>query len=494
MAPLGAATLSTDTEKFASTDFIELDRNPLSVDLWAGLGKLIDLIAIFASGVVVHLLLLGIRGGVLQHEIFAVSFLAGVLIVLTSMRSKYYRPDNFLSAQIFAKDTLVSWSMTFAIILGIAFALKISAEFSRIWATTWFLVGGVGLVGARAMFKLKTAKLFQRGRFATRAVIYGADERGEKLAGLLANSRENAVHFIGFADERDGRFELQKSSIPYIGNLEDLVRMVRDNQVDQVYVALPWTAIDRINDVIKAISEMPISIRLLPNPNTAILPHTGLSMVAGLPTLHLFDRPLSDWSNFQKRAEDLILAAIAMLFSAPLLALIAIVIKLDSKGPVIFRQPRHGFNDRVFTAYKFRTMYVDQTCVGAETQTSRGDPRVTRVGRWLRKTSLDELPQLFNVLQGNMSLVGPRPHPLRMLAGGIELKDAVEKYAARHRVLPGITGWAQVNGLRGEASSIEKINKRVEFDLHYIDNWSLWLDCKIICKTVLLVWVDRNAY
>ena len=218
------------------------------------------------------------------------------------------------------------------------------------------------------------------------------------------------------------------------------------------------------------------------------------STLSGVALLHIFDRPISGWSQFLKAAEDRVGAALMLALVAPVMAMIALAIKLDSPGPVFFKQPRVGFNSRLFNVLKFRTMHHAMRDEHCANQTTRNDPRVTRVGRFLRRTSLDELPQLINILRGEMSIVGPRPHALSTKAEGHLFEEVVDKYAARHRVKPGLTGWAQVKGWRGETDTIEKIRRRVEHDLYYIENWSIMFDIVIIVRTVLLIFRDRKAY
>ena len=200
------------------------------------------------------------------------------------------------------------------------------------------------------------------------------------------------------------------------------------------------------------------------------------------------------YQRFVKRALDLILSAVGIVVLSPLFLLVALWIKLDSPGPVLFRQKRYGYNNRLIEVFKFRSMYQNQSDFTADKQTTRGDPRVTRVGRFIRKTSLDELPQLFNVFAGSMSMVGPRPHATATKAAGILFEEAVQEYTARHRVKPGITGWAQINGYRGETDTLEKIEKRVEFDLEYIENWSVWFDLYILFRTVPAVILTKEAF
>src|SRR6185437_7559524 len=221
------------------------------------------------------------------------------------------------------------------------------------------------------------------------------------------------------------------------------------------------------------------------------IPVRGFTSFAGLPLLHVFERPLGGWGGFWKGLEDRVLGSLILAISLPVMAAVAALIKLDSRGPVLFRQKRYGFNNNEITVFKFRTMHHDRSPDPTVPQARRNDPRVTRIGGLLRRTSLDELPQLFNVLRGDMSLVGPRPHAV---AHNEQYAKIIDGYLGRHRVKPGITGWAQVNGLRGETDTPEKMRMRVQFDLFYIDNWSLLLDLKILLLTGFSGFVHRNAY
>ena len=218
------------------------------------------------------------------------------------------------------------------------------------------------------------------------------------------------------------------------------------------------------------------------------------SYLGGVPLLDAFARPLSGWGGIVKEVFDRICAAILVVLLAPVFAAVAIMVRLDSPGPVLFRQPRYGFNNQMIEVLKFRSMYHGDTDRFAERLVTRNDARVTRVGRFIRRTSLDELPQLFNVLKGELSLVGPRPHALQARAADTLYEEVVEGYLARHRVKPGVTGWAQINGWRGETDTAQKVERRVEHDLYYIESWSLWLDIKILIRTPLALIVGDNAY
>jgi Undecaprenyl-phosphate glucose phosphotransferase len=264
-------------------------------------------------------------------------------------------------------------------------------------------------------------------------------------------------------------------------------------RIDLVLVVLPWGANHRLHEIVDHLHSMPIDVRIFPDLSLLRQEPTSLSALGGLPLLGIADRPLEGWSPFLKRAEDLALGVVALTLSLPALILVAIAIKLDSRGPILFHQPRVGYRHQLFEILKFRTMHVGDTDIDAARLVTPGDPRVTRVGAWLRSTSLDELPQLLNVIKGDMSLVGPRPHALLAKAGNVLYPEAVERYTARFRIRPGITGWAQVNGWRGETDTLEKIRNRVEYDLFYISHWSLRLDLMILLKTAGAVLSRRNA-
>ncbi|HMB76853.1 MAG TPA: exopolysaccharide biosynthesis polyprenyl glycosylphosphotransferase, partial [Kiloniellaceae bacterium] len=270
--------------------------------------------------------------------------------------------------------------------------------------------------------------------------------------------------------------------------------MIRARKIDQVFVALPWTDDERIRDIALSLSDLPVHVCLAPDMVAYQFTGSPAVTLSGLPMVRLFDRPLSDGDYIAKRLEDIGVSLFALAVTSPLMLIIALAIRLESRGPLFFRQMRQGFNNEPIEVWKFRSMYLEASDAAGAQQATTADARVTRVGRFLRRTSLDELPQFFNVLRGEMSVVGPRPHALGTKAEGALFVEVVQRYAARHRVKPGITGWAQVCGWRGETDTAEKIRKRVECDLAYIENWSLWFDFWIMIRTVpLMIW-DRRAY
>ena len=261
------------------------------------------------------------------------------------------------------------------------------------------------------------------------------------------------------------------------------MKFARNSRLDLLIVSLPVTAEKRLLQLLKKLWVLPVDIRLSAHSNQLRFRPRTYSYIGNVPFIDVTDKPIADWDHVKKWLFDKIAASLALILFAPLMAVIALLIKLDSKGPVLFRQKRQGFNNELIDVYKFRSMYVDHADVDASKLVTKDDPRVTRVGRFLRKTSLDELPQFFNVLKGDLSLVGPRPHALKAKAENKLYYDVVDGYFARHRVKPGVTGWAQISGWRGETDTEEKIQRRVEHDLYYIENWSVTFDLYICLMT-----------
>ena len=384
--------------------------------------------------------------------------------------------------------------ISFGILLATAFALKISDHFSRVcWCP--------GSFPARRSwswddwrFASSSVRPFTRVGSACAASFSESARRGSLWRPISPDLRDPSVRLLGFIEDRGTRQPEPQPGQEVLGGMEDLVGMIRRGEVDQVFLALPWTARERLRDIALRLSELPVHIRLAPDLAGFEFAGNSAVQVAGLPMVRLFDRPISGWNHVLKRLEDLSFATFGLILTGPLMVFVALAIKLDSPGPILFRQTRRGFNDNLFEVLKFRTMYTERSDADGAVQTKSDDPRVTRVGWLLRRMSLDELPQIFNVLRGDMSIVGPRPHALETKAAGFLFEEVVNRYASRHRVKPGITGWAQINGWRGETDTVEKIRKRVECDLYYIENWSLWLDLWIIVKTVPLMLGDRRAY
>ncbi len=487
--------MTVDTQDLKAKTLQSLGK-PLSLNAVALVVRLTDLILIGLAGATLFFVYVAPRDGVLGEN-----YVAGILIVITlfgllAQQLDVYDDRHILSFGRRSHRIAAAWALTFALLLAAAFALKISDHFSRVWAFAWFLGTPGLLVLSRLLLNRWVGAWAQDGRFAQRSVIVGSGEAARRLARHLADAKDPLAKVLGYVDEpnRVSTPSDDSAGCPRLGSLEDLIEMIRAEKVDQVFLALSWNDEERLQTVIKLLAVTPVAIRLAPDLIGFQFTGRSFTAVANLPMLRLFDRPISGWSHLAKALEDRLLASLILVLISPVMLAVAVAIKLESRGSVFFKQPRYGFNNQLIEVWKFRSMYEADADPDCLEQTVRDDPRVTGVGRLIRRFSLDELPQLFNVMGGSMSLVGPRPHAVATKAQGRLFEQIVEGYAARHRVRPGITGWAQVNGWRGETDTEEKIEQRVEHDLYYIDNWSVGFDLWIILRTFLVVLHDDKAY
>jgi Undecaprenyl-phosphate glucose phosphotransferase len=336
----------------------------------------------------------------------------------------------------------------------------------------------------------------RQGRLDRRTIIVGSDSNGEYLINALREQDDSDIDILGVFDDRNDTraFELC-AGVPKLGKIEDILEFARRTRIDLVLFALPISAETRILEMLKKLWVLPVDIRLSAHTNKLRFRPRSYSFIGDVPTLDVFEAPITDWDQVCKHLFDRVVGALILLLVSPIMALVALAVRLDSPGPILFKQKRFGFNNERIDVYKFRSLYHHQADPTASKVVTKNDPRVTRVGRFIRKTSLDELPQLFNVVfKGNLSLVGPRPHAVQGKLQSRLFDEAVDGYFARHRVKPGITGWAQINGWRGEITNEEKIQKRVEFDLYYIENWSVLFDIVILLKTPFALLKSENAY
>jgi Undecaprenyl-phosphate glucose phosphotransferase len=377
------------------------------------------------------------------------------------------------------------------ITVGTLFALKVAEDFSRIWLVATHLTTVVLVYGAREILLVPVRATAHSGRALRKVALVGANDQARHLAELFRSARVPWREVVGVFDDRTTRIPKDIDGYHVVGDLKDLSLWVRRNLIDEVIVTLPLSAGPRIDEILDKLHPLPVHIYL----GTGLVGHgfaaRHLVWLGEAPVLEIDRRPFVGWDGIAKTVTDKIIASALLLLLAPVLVAIAVLVKIDSSGPVLFRQQRYGFNNQLITVFKFRTMYVRADSDTDVAQARRDDPRVTRVGYWLRHTSLDELPQLINVLTGCMSLVGPRPHAVQH---NELFATLVSGYDARHKVKPGITGWAQINGLRGETTTTEAINDRVTHDIFYIENWSLWFDVKILLMTLLIVLRQKNAY
>jgi len=429
---------------------------------------------------------------------YQIAMALGMLLTLNYFHfARLYRYPRFASHLGPFGRLALTWTFVVVTLIFIAYFTKTSEDYSRIWAMLWLSLSFTGFVFLRFLAMLLISRWRRTGALTQNVAIIGTDKLGQALADHLTKDGKAGVHLTGLFDDRKGNAPEKPGEHPVAGTVEDLLNYSRNHKVDEVILAIPWSESERLLDVLKKLRTLPSSIYLCPEIVNAHIPIHTLSQIAGWPMLAVQERPLSGWDLLVKTTEDYVLGGILLLLAAPLIIAIAIAIKLESRGPVFFRQQRYGFNNNRIEIYKFRSMRhtkESEAAAAAEqelTQATRNDPRITRVGRFLRKTSLDELPQLINVLQRRMSLVGPRPHAV---VHNEQYATIIDDYLGRHRMKPGITGWAQVNGFRGETDTYEKMRRRVQCDLYYVDHWSLLFDLKILLLTFFVPFMQENAY
>jgi Undecaprenyl-phosphate glucose phosphotransferase len=395
------------------------------------------------------------------------------------------------AVRVFAAWTaaaLIPWGWLSSIGLG-----AISGD----WLIGWWALGLVAFALGRLALHVIVCRWTRAGRLSRRTVIVGGGTAGEELIKAIGADATTDVQMLGVFDDReDNRSSDVVAGLPKLGTVDDLVAFARRTRIDLIIFTIPVTAEARILEMLKKLSVLPVDIRLSAHTNKLQFRPRSYSYVGTVPVIDMQDKPIADWDVVVKWLFDRSVGSAMLVALSPVMLLTALAIKLDSKGPVLFHQKRYGFNNELIEVFKFRSMYTDKTDHSASKLVTKGDPRVTRVGRFIRKTSLDELPQLFNVVfAGNLSLVGPRPHAVHAKAAERRYDEAVDGYFARHRVKPGITGWAQVNGWRGETDTAEKIQQRVEHDLYYIENWSVLFDFEILVKTpISMLSKSENAY
>ncbi|MCP8882484.1 undecaprenyl-phosphate glucose phosphotransferase [Devosia sp. XJ19-1] len=390
---------------------------------------------------------------------------------------------------------LGAWAGVMLLLMVGIFFFKAGDLVSRVWLLSWFLSGAVVLVAFRLSLSSLVSRWTAQGRLKRRTVIVGGGADAALLIEQIRAGSEKDINLLGLFDDRDGeRSPDMVSGCHKLGRVSELIEFARRTPVDLVIVSMPLSAEKRVLDMLTQLWVLPVDIRLSAHMSKLRFTEKAYSYVGDLPVLDMADRPISDWNLIFKWAFDKIVAVTALILLSPVMLATAIAIKLESRGPVFFVQNRHGFNNEQIRIYKFRSMRTDMLDHDAGKLVTRGDPRVTRVGKFIRKTSIDELPQLFNVLKGELSVVGPRPHAMQAKAANQLYYEAVEGYFARHRVRPGMTGWAQINGWRGETDTIDKIMQRVNHDLYYIEHWSILLDLYIVLMTPIRLLNTENAY
>jgi Undecaprenyl-phosphate glucose phosphotransferase len=469
---------------------------PISSHVMPGLVALSDSVAILASAGVVYAAVVGplepgdaLEGG--EIYIAATAFIWLINLLLLNFAG-LYQFEAILRPLAFADKIVLVFVTTFLFLLAAAFSVKISATFSRLWVGSFAIAACLVTFGFRLGIGHVVKRLADVRVFTRNAVVVGIGEQAKILLDHLDKFPSRFISVLGVFADQPVQDATGLGRFPILGNLDDVASFARQHAIDDVLIALPWSADQQISTLVGKLRELPVNVYLstdLVGFRLSFRPppdHFG-----DIPLVEVMGRPLAGWGAVRKTMLDYGLGSILAVTLLPVMALVAVAVKLDSRGPVLFRQKRYGFGNQVFDIYKFRTMRDAPECSGRTVQATRDDPRITRLGRFLRSMSIDELPQLFNVLNGTMSLVGPRPHAIDH---NEEYAKSIRGYFARHRVKPGLTGWAQVNGLRGETKTVEAMEARVRHDIYYVENWSLLFDVQILAMTAIICLTRRNAY
>lgn len=448
----------------------------------------LDTAAIVAAGILTFVLE-SARIEETSYYAAAVAFVWLVAVTLLKVGG-LYQLDAIINPTRYIDKLVLAFAVTFLFLMAGAFALKVSAEYSRLWTGSFALGSCIATFVTRILAAQILGHMTTRRWLSRNVVLVGSGDQVRKLLGHIELAQPRFVSVLGlFCEEAT---DLRPTQHRVLGTIDELAAFVRANDVDDVIISLPWSEDKKITALADRLHELPVNIylgadligfclELKPPPD-----HFG-----ELPLVEVTGRPLAGWGGFQKAILDFGLGTLLIILLAPVMVLIALLIRLESAGPVLFRQERYGFANRRFHIYKFRTMVHSAADAITTIQATKNDPRVTRIGRILRRFSLDELPQLFNVLDGKMSLVGPRPHAVDHNEAYAQI---IRGYFARHRVKPGLTGWAQVNGFRGETRTLEAMEARVKYDIYYAENWSLLFDLKILMMTAVICLSGRNAY
>ena len=451
-----------------------------------GRGQLLNLIEIFLDPLVLVLSLwiveLSINGHLPPHEV--VLSLVVFSLTFPSPARMSYPPWRVIRYIVF------EWLTLFAILLFFGYASGYLSHFDPDVLAIWFGVAPASQIGMHFLLRLSAPAILKLQGGTAKAIVVGMNDQGVELAQRLAADPYSNIDVVGFFDDRGGERLVDGERNTLLGTIPDVPRMVKNRQIDLIYLSLPMTSQQRILSLLSELRDTTASVYFVPDTFVSDIIQARMDVVCGVPVVAVCESPFSGMGGMIKGASDVVLSLLILALISPLLLVIALCVKLSSPGPVIFRQRRYGLDGNEITIYKFRTMTV---CEDGDSivQAREGDQRVTPLGAFLRRTSLDELPQFINVLQGRMSIVGPRPHAI---AHNEMYRKLIEGYMVRHKVKPGITGWAQVNGCRGETETLDKMKRRIEYDLDYLRNWSLRLDLHIIAKTVWVILKGDGAY
>ncbi len=418
------------------------------------------------------------------------AFISGLLFVIFSSLNGAY--GEWRGKTPYSDATLYSraWVSTWLTLIGLAFAFKVSESFSRVVIFSWGGSTFIGLLFYNIALKWSLGKFLSNKNNMKKVVLVGAGTLGQRLAEIFNAKPWLGCEIVAFYDDNMSLIGKKVKGINVEGDCVKLLADAYENNFSTIYICLPLRVDNKISQLIEDLSNTSCQVNFAPDLFSFDLIHSKWIDLGGFPVISVYDSPLDSFGSVIKRTEDIVLAAIIILITFPIMMAIAIAIKLTSKGPVLFKQKRYGVNGKEINVWKFRSM---TTCENGTVirQAQKKDKRITKIGSFLRKTSLDELPQFFNVLYGTMSVVGPRPHAT---AHNEHYRKLIPGYMQRHLIKPGITGWAQVNGWRGETDTLDKMENRIKYDMDYIRRWSFWLDLKIVILTIFKGFVNKNAY
>ena len=484
-------TQISDLARDVASEFSTTTYAPMMV---RGLVQVFDFVFVASMGWIAHLVA---GGGLLAgYEIpFALSFAGSVLFLLFMLSADGYSVHEMNSLTPQLGKVIGSMTLLVVLLLLVSFLSGDGLDENRGWLGVWFASGIAAISALRAIETFLIRGWQMDGRLERRAVIVGGGQPAADIIQSLESQDNNDIRICGIFDDRDDdRSPALVAGYPKLGNVDDLVEFSRLCKIDMLIVTIPVTAENRVLQMLHKLWVLPLDIHLSAHMNKMQFRQRTYSYVGNLPTVPVFAKPIAHWGSLLKRLFDILVSTIAIVVLSPLLIGTAIAIKKDSKGPVLFKQKRLGFNNEEVVVYKFRSLYHESTDANAKKSVTKDDKRVTKVGRFIRKTSIDELPQLFNVLMGTLSLVGPRPHVPKQQTNNKLFEEVADGYMARHKVKPGITGWAQIHGWRGEIDDPEKLKQRVQHDIYYIENWSLTMDLYILAVTPFKLLNHENAY
>ena len=485
---------SVELNELASQVAEQFSAKSISPFLISGTLRLMDLLALSVVAIVTMLFhltpLLEMSN---WHILF--SFLGAIITAGFIQGLDGYQPTTLRQFTTSFFKSLIALVMAFMVTMMLMFLAQTLSGKMAHWIGMWFGYGVVYLGISRVIMGAIVTKLMNDGRLERRAIIIGGGQSASELIHAMEANPTSDIRICGIFDDRtDDRSPKIVAGYPKLGNVAELVEFTRKARINMLIVSIPLNAEKRVLQLLKRLWMLPVDIRLSAHTNKLFFRQRTYSYEGTVPLVDVFEKPIADWDSVMKRTFDIVFSALAITALSPVMIIAAIAVKLDSKGPIIFKQKREGFNNEEIEIFKFRSLYTDQGDKSGVNVVTKDDSRVTKVGRFIRKTSIDELPQLFNVLLGSLSLVGPRPHVANAKTDNKLWTEVVDSYIARHKVKPGVTGWAQINGWRGEVDQEEKLKGRVEHDLYYIENWSLLFDLYILAITPMKLINTENAY